>query len=61
MLYYLVMGNEKGNQMNEYWREDDDALAVSVDGVVSYYGSDVSIMDVAASAGLTKDDYEYLV
>jgi len=43
-----------------FWREEDEALAVSIDGKVTYYGADESIMDVAASLGLTRDDFEYL-
>jgi hypothetical protein len=43
-----------------YWREEDEALAVSVNGTVTYYGADDSIMDVAAAMGLTKEDFTHL-
>lgn len=44
----------------KFWREDDEALAVSVDGEVTYYSADASIFEVAESMGLTRDDFEYL-
>ena len=43
-----------------YWREDDDALAVSINNTVTYYSSDDSIIDVAADLGLTRDDFDYI-
>lgn len=42
----------------KYWREDDDALAVSVDGVV-YYHYD-SIFEAVEDLGASMDDVEHL-
>ena len=41
-----------------YWREDDDALAVSINGTVTYQYD--NIFEAAADLGLTKDDFELL-
>jgi hypothetical protein len=47
------------NATIKYWREDDDALAVSVDGVVTYQYD--SIFEAVEDLGVSIDDVERLV
>lgn len=46
--------------MNTYFRDEDEALVVTIDGTTTYHAADVSIFDVAAENGLTKADFELL-